>query len=174
MNTSKFLASTLAASLLVCVTPLAAQPAPPPIPNLAVPEKELGDQRKYVVFHKPGVSYEDALRDMSACARHSSRTTQRTAPGFVPWGRDEAGRGVTYDGLNFGLVGLAIGAIIDGPIERSVRQTTMIRCLTPRGYIRYRAGKDQWQQLFEKNEDWVPLAAAIASGPTPPTPKANP
>jgi hypothetical protein len=174
MRITSAFAGAIASLLMAGVAPASAQSVPPPIPDLAVPEKELGDERKYVVFHKPGVSYEDALRDMSACARHASRTTQRTAPGFVPWGRDEAGQVVAYDGLNFGLVGLAIGAIIDGPIERSVRQTTMIRCLTPRGYVRYRAGKDQWQELFEKNEDWIPIAAAIASGPTPPTPKANP
>ena len=150
-----------------------AQMAPPPVPDLSAEESELGDERKYVVFHKPGVSFEEALRDMSACARHSQRAQHRTAPAFVPRGRDDRGAPVTYDGLNYGLVGLAIASIIDGPIERSLRQTVMIRCMTPRGYDRYRMGKDQWQELFEGDSDWVPIAAAIAAGPVPPTPKVD-
>lgn len=149
------------------------QVQPPPVPDLIVDEKKLGDERKYVFFHKQGVSFEDALRDMSECGRHARRAQHRTAPAFIPWGRDDGGNPVAYDGLNYGLVGAAIGAIIAGPIERSARQTVMIRCLTPMGYDRYRASTEQWQDIFEGGDDWVPLAAAIAAGPTPSTPRVD-
>ena len=160
------LAVCLAGALVAAAAAPAIASEPPPVPDLAAAEKDLGDARKYVLFHKEGVSYQDALRDITACASHGTRTVQRTAPGFVPWGRDDQGSPITYDGGNFGLVGSVIGSIIDGPIERSIRQTTMIRCMTPRGYVRYRASKDQWQELFEKRDDWIPLAAAIASAAT--------
>lgn len=169
------------ALLLCCVSSAAyAQEEPtdgpqrPALPDLTADTKELGDARKYVVFHKPGISYEDALRDMTACARHSNRSAARKTDYFVPRGRDDKGNPVVYDGGNFGLVGAVLASIIDGPIERSVRQTTMIRCMTPRGYTRYRAAKDQWQEIFEKRDDWVQVAAVIASGPVPPTPEAKP
>jgi hypothetical protein len=160
-------------ALLAAPIAARAEITPPSVPSLAASEAEWGDERKYVYFHKPGVSFADALRDISECARHARRTAQRTAPAFVPWGRDDRGSPVTYEGLNYGLVGAAIGAIIAGPLERSARQTVMIRCLTPMGYSRYRAGKDQWQAIFEGDGDWVPVAAAIASGPVPPTPRVD-
>ena len=160
-------------ALLAVASGARAQIQPPTVPSLAASEADFGDARKYVYFHKPGVSFADALRDISECERHARRSAQRSAPAFVPWGRDERGSPVTYDGLNYGLVGAAIGAIIDGPLERSARQTVMIRCLTPMGYRRYRAGKDQWQTFFESGGDWVPMAAAIASGSQPPTPEVN-
>lgn len=158
--------------------PLAAQDVdtarPVPIPDLSSPENKLGDERKYVVFHKPDISYEEALADVTECAAHSGRLVQRKANTFVPWGRDEAGHAISYDGGQFGLVGFAIASIIDGPIERSIRQSIMIRCMTPRGYERFRANKDQWQELFEGEGNGSEVLAAIASGPIPPTPKANP
>ncbi|MBV7259228.1 hypothetical protein [Erythrobacter crassostreae] len=149
-------------------------PEPPPIPDLSSPEGKLGDARKYVVFHKADTTYEAALSDVKECAAHSGRLVQRKANTFVPWGRDDAGNAVAYDGGQFGLVGFAIASIIDGPIERSIRQSSMIRCMTPRGYVRYRANKDQWQELFETGENGSELLAAIAAGPVPPTPEAKP
>lgn len=151
-----------------------AQVIAPEAPDLVVDEKQYGDERKYVVFHQTGVSFEDAQRDIHACSQHAVRSRARTAPSFIPWRRDIKGATITYDFSYFGLAGFVIASIIDGPIERSVRQTVMIRCMTPRGYIRYRSSKDQWQELFEKNDNWVPIAASIASGPTPATPRADP
>jgi hypothetical protein len=166
--------------LAVAVSAFAAVPqavlaevARPPVPDLITDPKTFGDDRKYVVFHKDGVSFSDALQDISECARHARRAQHRTAPSFVAWGRDQTGKLVSYDSFNFGLTGLVIASIIDGPIERSARQTVMIRCLTPMGYQRYRAASAQWQAIFEGRDDWVPVAAAIASGPTPSTPKVD-
>ncbi|TRD10776.1 hypothetical protein FGU71_02095 [Erythrobacter insulae] len=169
-----FSAAMLSTSLAAQDTPDPLPSQPPAIPDLSSPENELGDERKYIVFHKEGISYERALSDVKECAAHSGRLVQRKADTFIPWGRDETGRAVTYDGGQFGLVGFAIASIIDGPIERSIRQSIMIRCMTPRGYVRYRANKDQWQDLFENGENGSEILAAIASGPVPPTPKANP
>ena len=150
------------------------QAQPPAIPDLSSEERDLGDERKYIYFHKAGVSYEEALADVQECAAHATHLQQRTGKSFVPWGRNDAGLNVTYDGGQYGLVGAVIGAIIAGPLERSIRQSIMIRCLDPRGYTRYRANKDQWQQLIEDGENPNEMLAAIASGPVPPTPKANP
>jgi hypothetical protein len=51
--------------LAVTATPLSAQTAPPveqgeALPDLAVPADKLGDDRKYIIFHKPGVTVEQA------------------------------------------------------------------------------------------------------------------
>jgi hypothetical protein len=53
------------AILAVTATPLSAQTAPPveqaeAPPDLAVPADNLGDDRKYIIFHKPGVTVEQA------------------------------------------------------------------------------------------------------------------
>ncbi|MEP2734991.1 MAG: hypothetical protein ABJP34_01740 [Erythrobacter sp.] len=167
---------TACAAICLCAaaTGASAQDAKPSLPDLTADAKELGDERKYVVFHKTGISFEAARRDLSACARHSARSQHRSAGDFVPWGEDDKGNVVNYDGGQYGMVGAVMASIIDGPLNRSVRQTIMIRCMTPRGYTRYRAGKDQWQELFEKRDDWIPIAAVIASGPVPPTPEAKP
>ena len=161
-----------ALAALLGAAPLAAEP--PPIPNLAVPEKDLGDERKFVVWHKQGVSYDEALRDITECSAHAGRLVQRKGDTFVPWGREDSGRIVTYDGGGYGLVGLAIASIIAGPLERSISQSILIRCMDPRGYTRHRANEEQWKDLFEKGENGLEIYAAIASGPVPPTPVANP
>lgn len=162
------------AVLVLIAAAVPAHAEQPEIPDISADERDLGDERKFVVFHKPDVTYEEALADIRECSAHATHLVQRRADSFVPWGRDDAGQAVTYDGGNYGLVGMAIGAIIAGPLERSIRQTIMIRCMDPRGYTRYRANEEQWKELFEKSENGKELLAAIASGPVPPTPKANP
>jgi len=144
------------------------------LPDLNVPAGELGDERKYFVFHKAGVSFETARDDLAFCSRFIARGAQRTYPGFVAWQRSQAAqpRVETY---SYGLVGAAIGAIIAGPIDRSVRQSRMIRCMVPRGYARYRTSQAVWRQLNGDDLDQsIAMQARIASGPVPPTPRTLP
>jgi hypothetical protein len=157
-----------------------AAPAPPAVdealPDLAVPAKQWGDDRKYIVFHKPGVTVEQASADLSFCWRFLPHGVSRSSPSFVPWRRNDATRQVSYDGGNFGLVGYAIAAIIAGPLERSIRQSRLYRCMVPRGYARYRTSEDVWKLLNEGDDapKAIRLQARIAAGPVPPTPKVEP
>jgi len=146
------------------------------LPNLNVPEQEWGDDRKYVILHKTGVSVTEAEADFRFCWRFLPHGVQRRSPSFIPWRQTEATRSVTYDGGPYGLVGTAIGAIIQGPLERSVRQSRLYACMLPRGYARYRTSEDVWSLL---NDDANPqksirLQALIAAGPVPPTPRMEP
>ena len=143
--------------------------------DLAASEKDLGDARKYWVLHKPGVSVEQATADLSFCWRFVPHGVQRSSPSFVPWGRGDATRPVVYDGGQYGLVGMAIAGIIAGPIERSIRQTRMFRCMVPRGYARYRVTEAMWKRIYEAEpKAAIATLARIASGPTPPNPRVVP
>jgi hypothetical protein len=137
--------------------------------DLAAPEEELGDERKYWVLHKPGISLEAATADLTFCWRFVPHGVQRRTPTFVPWGQVDATRPVSYDGGQYGLVGAAIGAIIAGPLERSIRQTRLFRCMVPRGYARYRVTEEMWKRLYQAEpEVAIATLARIASGPSPP------
>jgi hypothetical protein len=77
--------------------------------------------------------------------------------------------------VNYGLVGVAIMAIISGPLDRSVRQSRMMRCMLPRGYARYRTSESMWKQLNGKDlAQSILVQAKIASGPVPPTERTLP
>lgn len=173
--------STRAGVLLICVlgAPAVAQisPAPPPLaqaalPNLAVSENDLADERKYFILHKPGVAIAQAEADLRFCWRYLPRGAQRTAPDFVAWRRPDPARKAQQDQFNtqFGLIGGVIGGIIAGPLERSLRQSRIFRCMVPRGYKRYRTSEAVWKRLNEGDaEQAIGLQARIAAGPVPPT-----
>lgn len=168
-----------AAWALASVHTAFAQPSPvaasAPLPDLAAPEKDLGDERKYWVLHKPGVSAEVAAQDLRFCWQFVPHGMQRGVPGFVPWRKGDANRPVNYDGGNYGLVGLAIASVIAGPLERSIRQSRMFRCMTPRGYHRYRITEAKWKELYEADpETAITSLAALAAGPVPPNPRVLP
>jgi hypothetical protein len=149
-------------------------PANISVPELNVASNELGDERKFFFFHKQGVTFADAYADLSFCSHYIPRGQQRFLPDFVPWQRDDPARPIP-NGLNYGLVGIAMMAIIDGPIDRSVRQTRMMRCMLPRGYSRYRTSEALWKQVNGKDvAASLPVLARIASGPVPPTPRTLP
>jgi hypothetical protein len=143
-------------------------------PDLHVGDADLGDERKFFFFHKQGVSFADAYADLSFCSRYIARGPQRSLPAFVPWQRDDPAKPIEYN-LNYGLVGVAIMAIIDGPIDRSIRQARLMRCMLPRGYSRYRTSEALWKQVNGKDlAASVAVEARIASGPVPPTPRTLP
>jgi hypothetical protein len=153
---------------------VAPDPASIAVPDLAVPAQELGDERKFFVIHKPGVTFEAAREDLAFCFRYVPRGDMRRYPSFVPW--QETSPAVSApQTLNYGLVGVAIMAIISGPLDRSVRQSRMMRCMLPRGYARYRTSETLWKQLNGKDlAQSILVQAKIASGPVPPTERVLP
>lgn len=169
----------MSASALVGAYSASAQEAPivsEPLPNLNVPEQQWGDDRKYVVLHKAGVRINEAQSDFEFCWRFLPHGVQRRSPSFIPWQQGEATRPVTYDGGAYGLVGLAIGAIIQGPLERSIRQSRLYACMLPRGYKRYRTSEAVWGGLNDDSnpQKSIRLQASIAAGPVPPTARMEP
>ena len=111
------------------------------IPDLHIADSDLGDERKFFVFHKVGVSFAEARADIGFCSRFILRGQQRFLPDFVAWKQVDPANPIPNQ-LNYGLVGEVIMAIIAPAIDRSVRQTRMMRCMLPRGYARYRATPD--------------------------------
>jgi hypothetical protein len=160
----------LGAALLVASAPVVSQT----VPDLNVPDNALGDERKFFVFHKDGVSLEQARADLGFCSRYIARGQQRFLPDFVAWKQADPATPVPMN-LNYGLVGVAIMAIIAGPIDHSVRQTRMMRCMLPRGYARYRTSEALWKQINSNDlAASVEVQARIAAGATPPTPRTLP
>lgn len=147
-----------------------------PLPDLNVAERQWGDDRKFVILHKAGVSVSEAEADFGFCYRFLPHGVQRRAPSFVPWRQGDATNPVRYDNGPYGLIGLGFSAILAPPLERSIRQSRLNACMLPRGYARYRTSEDVWKRL---NDDGNPLKsirlqALIAAGPVPPTARAEP
>ena len=152
----------------------AAASAAAQVPNLAADTRPLGDERKFFVFHKTGVSLEETRADLTFCSRYILRGQQRFLPDFVAWKQPDPANPIPNQ-LNYGMVGVAIMAIIGPALDRSVRQTRMMRCMLPRGYARYRISEGLWKEI---NSDDLPtsieIQARIAAGPTPVTPRTLP
>lgn len=170
----------LAPALMLSASPAWAQEAVAPdpesiaVPDLNIPPRQLGDPKKFFVFHKPGVTFEAARQDIAFCSRYIARGMQRQYPSFVAW-QSEPPPDPIVQSVNYGLVGVAIMAIISGPLERSIRQSRMMRCMLPRGYARYRISESLWKQLNGDDlERSVLVQAKIASGPVPPTERTLP
>ena len=162
--------AVLGGALLAIAAPVGAQA----VPDLNVPAQALGDERKFFVFHKAGVGLDQARSDLAFCSRYIARGQQRFLPDFVAWKTEDPATPIPV-ALNYGLVGLGIMAIIDGPIDRSVRQARMMRCMLPRGYARYRTSEALWKQINSRDvAASVEVQARIASGPVPPTPRVFP
>ena len=152
----------------------APDPASIEVPDLNIAPQQLGDPKKFFVFHKSGVTFEAARQDLAFCSRYIARGVSRQYPSFVPWQSDPPADPIVQT-VNYGLVGVAIMAIISGPLERSIRQSRMMRCMLPRGYARYRISESLWKQL--NGDDLarsILVQAKIASGPVPPTERTLP
>lgn len=141
-----------------------------PLPDLAVTENDLADERKYFILHKPGITPAQAEADLSFCWQFLPRGAQRQSPDFIAWQGGDLSKRAVGTSYSYGLVGAAIGALVAGPIERSLRQSRIFRCMVPRGYARYRTSEAIWRQLNEGDpKALIALQARIAAGPVPPT-----
>ena len=160
----------LAAALVSCLisAPVGAQPADAaPLVDAAQPASG-GAGWKYFFLHMPGISFDQALGDFHDCYPQITVGASIVTPAFVPWRRAAVARPQVNNGGSYGLVGMAIGAMIAGPIERSYRQMRLARCMLPRGYGRYSMTKEAWQQLNGGDQEQSMIAQArLASGVTP-------
>ena len=168
---------------LALEAPALAQVSPPPlppsvvVPDIAADSRALGDERKYFVFHQQNLSLAQARADLSYCFRYTQLGAGVIFPYFHPWDRAPgSGERATYDfGGQYGLTGSVIGAIIAGPIERSKRQMSVMRCMIPRGYARYRVSEGLWKEINGSDvPQSIEIQARLASGPVPPTARVLP
>lgn len=149
---------------------------PPPlavaVPNIAADTRPLGDPRKYFLFHQSGLSLDQARADFTFCARYLETGQGVVLPAFHPWeDSDGPGSPAPDYGGQYGLTGLVIGAIIDGPLIHSKRQMNQMRCMLPRGYVRYRVSEGLWKELAKLDlPQLIEVQAQLASGPKLPTP----
>lgn len=178
---STFVAFTLSFAGLADTNTPAAAPftgvTTDPLPDLHVAENDLGDDRKFIVFHKAGVTVQQAEEDMKFCWHFVPRGLSRQAPDFIPWATSAERRVVPApDGGMFGLSGMVVAAIIAGPLERSWRQSRLYNCMLPRGYSRYRTSEAIWKLLNDDSQPLksIQLQARIAAGPPPPTERLEP
>lgn len=160
-------------SLLLFILAQAASPPPPvAVPNVAADTRPLGDPRKFFLFHQPGISLEQARADFTFCARYLETGQGVLLPAFHPWEKSDGPGSPAPDyGGQYGLTGLAIGAIIDGPLIRSKRQINQMRCMLPRGYVRHQVSEGLWKDLAKLDlPQLIEVQAQLASGPALPTP----
>ncbi|WP_438727524.1 hypothetical protein ACR9YC_10885 [Parasphingorhabdus sp. DH2-15] len=164
---------SIAASL--SLSPVYAQDLPDPatisVPDLSsAKDPKIAKQGwKYFVFHKAGVSFEEAYADFAECYTFlPTFSGGGELPKFIPWGQSEDPdtQELASNGGNFGVVGVAIGALIEGPLRRRAYQSRMRRCMEPRGYDRYGLDKDIWEQISGSYSlESIAIKAKIASGP---------
>jgi hypothetical protein len=109
---------------------------------------------KYFVFHKAGVSFEEAYADFAECYTFlPTFSGGGELPKFIPWGQSEDPdtQELANNGGNFGVVGVAIGALIEGPLRRRAYQSL---------------DKDIWEQISGSYSlESIAIKAKIASGP---------
>lgn len=156
--------SISAMAMCLIVVPAMAQSAD----AAPAPPANGGSGWKYFFLHKPGISFDQALLDFRDCYPQIKVGASIVTPAFVPWRRAAVARPQVNSGGSYGLVGMAIGAMIIGPIERSYRQMRLARCMLPRGYGRYPMAKEAWQQLNGGDEEQsITAQARLASGAAP-------
>ncbi|WP_432767659.1 MAG: hypothetical protein HEQ22_09435 [Sphingopyxis sp.] len=123
---------------------------------------------KYFFYHRAGTSFAEAHADLADCYRFLTPAGWGNValPRFVPWVERPAGQ--RYDTNNqAGLVGLAIGGMIEGTLSRRDRQSKMRRCMEPRGYTRYGVAEEIWESVADMPPaKGIAVQAKIASGPT--------
>lgn len=165
----------IVALFIVSASQASAEPPVLPDPStIVLPDMRGDDPRvvrngwKHFYFHRAGVSYAQAFADFTDCYRFLPvGNTSGKLPTFVPWVDRQTAK-MIQPVNNYGLVGLAIGALVEGPIVRRAYQSRMRRCLEPRGYTRYPVSEDSWRQLVGNySAALIPLQAKAASMPTP-------
>ena len=123
--------------------PVAVLPAPESIavPDLSAPPSaaDLKNGDKYFVFHRPGVDFAEAFRDIGECDAMARNLLPGTGNSL-------------YQGA---AVYAAVGAIVSAN-RRNVRRDNLRRCMFFKGYGRYALPKALWQQIaFDEGADPV-------------------
>jgi hypothetical protein len=174
--------------LVLAASPVAAQdvaesgaeaipdPATVEVPEITGGREEnvVKDGWKHFYFWRADTTFEQAYADFADCYRFlpvpgSSLEVNR----FVAWQGPDAQRHVVpYENYQQGLVGVvvyaALGALVDGPLERRATQSRMRRCLEPRGYQRFPVPEETWEKIDDGySMASIAVKAKLASGPHP-------
>ena len=174
------LAATSSAFPLQAASPPAVVTSAPPDPaTLQMPDMTptsdqhvIADGQRFFYFYKPGVTYEQAYRDISDCYRFMPvQNATPFLPMFVPW-RQRPGSGSFQPTNPYGLVGELLVSLGAGQRDRRDRQARMRLCLEPQGYVRYPLAEASWRQLTDGySPRSIALQARAASGPDPHLPR---
>lgn len=170
---------TLAAALVVAAlvhstmnaeeSPRLPDPATILVPDLSEssrPEVVRGGT-KYFFFHREGVTFEEAHADFSECFLFLQPNDWESVHinRFVPW-ESQPGRGRDVLSNPYGLVGIAIAAMVEGSLQHGDYQAKMRACMEPRGYVRRGVAKDIWRRVTgQPPEQSIAILSKIASGP---------
>ena len=145
-------------------------PAKVTVPPLVFTPKprDGGNEWRYHVFQKDGVSFEIALADLRQCTAYTNGlVAQAPIPAFVPFGASGfAVAGPRF--ANMGLVGnLVIDAFMSG-MQSEMESYNLRRCMTYKGYRRYGVTRKLWSELTKGSSEEVTVRMAlIASGAKP-------
>jgi hypothetical protein len=177
---------TLMAMVIGIVAPMSASgqraldPATVIVPDVSLPKDKAAAQAlidngwKYFFFHKAGVSFDAALMDVAFCYRYLPAVAVMQLPAYSAWGSGAPAPKTDYYRVfeNYGLVGVGIGALVEGPLLRRNRQSRMRRCMETRGYKRYAMAEATWEALSKGDAKiTIPIFAKRASGPKPDLPE---
>jgi len=145
------------------------------MPELAFEETpaDAANFDKYYYFHRAGVSYADAYRDVVECDGYARGLQSGMSYTQVPY--PYAG---TLAGAAGGMIGNAMAMAIFGSGEkRRLRRVNMRQCMNFKGYQRYGLKKDLWEEFHfeeglsgmpdERRFDYLKRQALVAANATP-------
>lgn len=148
--------------------------APPSPSEVELPDIVFGsdpnvakDGYKFFFFHNPDLSFDEAYADFAECRTQLATGSFLPLPGFVPW-VEENNRKLVVPVNNYGLVGAAIGAIIQPKLERGILNNKMRLCMGRRGYVRYAMNEAAYDAIWDAEpSDSIAMQAKLATGPAP-------
>lgn len=171
---------SLCAAVALCAVPVAAaaqgtatalpDPAMVKVPDLSGSDAPdvVANGWKYFFYHRPDTSFAEAYADIAECYRFLAPAGWANVmlPRFIPWVEQVPGEQHASGYGNSGLVGLAIGGMIEGTLTRRDRQSKMRRCMETRDYIRYGVAEEIWENVADlPPAEGIAVQAKIASGP---------
>jgi hypothetical protein len=177
---------TLVAMVIGIVVPMPASaqqtidPATVTVPDVSLPTDKAAAQAlidngwKYFFFHKQGVTFDVALIDVAFCYQYVPSVAVMQLPAYSRWTSGALAPKTDYYHVfeNYGLVGVGIGALVEGTLLRRNRQSRMRRCMETRGYKRYPMTESTWETLSKGDaKTTIPIFAKLASGPKPDLPE---
>lgn len=143
------------------------------VPNLefAATVKDERDYLLYFFFHKPGVSFEQAMSDLTECYSEAESFELPWIPYFSLL--DDAAitpKGVRPQPNSFGVMGAVFASLVEDrtPINVYEVQPKVRMCMGYKDYVRYGTTRAIWNQIAgDGMKRAIPVLAKIASGSPP-------